>query len=103
MKIKYVFECACISAKRVQAGLRLFRCASLSWRGHIGCFHPKKDAARIPVRTRRLVVSMEYVHGRHYDTLFAASGVENSPLMDRPFIEGAWMSTAKRMYQMKVT
>jgi hypothetical protein len=37
------------------------------------------------VRTRRLVVSMEYVHGRHYDTLFAASGVENSPLMDRPF------------------
>ena len=42
IKIKYVFECAYIGAKRVQASP--FSRARF-WRGDIGCFQPKQNSA----------------------------------------------------------
>ena len=72
IKIKYVFECACIGTKRVQARLSLFRRARLFWRGNIGCFQPKQNSAGALGAFWWLKMCVKDVHGRHYDTLFAA-------------------------------
>ncbi|MGE5378656.1 MAG: plasmid pRiA4b ORF-3 family protein, partial [Bacteroidota bacterium] len=48
-------------------------------------------------------MGVQDIHGQHYDTLFAAWGVEKAGKRANLLIKGVCMSTTKTIYQMKVT